>query len=122
MATEVQQSAPIHAVSLAHRPGMAWWTVLLRLNAPEIEPQGAHDHRQRDEVELGGEELRAPQRREPRVDDRSDHLETVPPVSAVLPNALRNPSGAVQRGRGEEFQLLAGQTPAQGPGILLGLV
>ena len=33
-----------------------------------------------------------------------------------------HPSGAVERGRGQEFQLIAARTPAQGPGILLGLV
>ena len=104
---------------LAGRPGVARVEGVVPPHAPQVEGQGGHDHGHRDEVELGGEELRPPQGRESRVGERGDHLKTVPPVSAVLPNALGDPAVSVEGGRVEEAQLLGGQAPAEGTGVLL---
>ena len=48
------------------RPRVPWVQRVVAPDTPEIERQRGHDHGDRDEVELGGEELPAGQRREPR--------------------------------------------------------
>ena len=84
---------------LAGRPRVPRVQRVVAADAPQVESEGADDHRHRDEVELRGGELRPLQRREPRVGERGDHLMTLPPPSAVLPDALADPPLAVQGGR-----------------------
>ncbi len=108
---------------LADRPRMARVQGVVAAHAPQVEAERDHDHRHRDEIELRGEELRAPQGGESRVGEDGDHHKTVPPRSAVLPNALLHRPGAVAaRPRSRRSSSSAAEVPAQGARVLLGLL